>query len=173
MAPHTRFQLETKTWPQLVEHVRYWRQRTRRSIASSNWSQITVLSSSNDRERDGARIYALGATSAVSGHQTLLAVDIVFDDRDDDHVVDKYWIELLRDDAHLQQIQLAQGERYQLSREEEALHERLRANVVHGVTSYTIDECTRRLLFMSSSRLFSCVDSIAIRSSVCVCRLHQ
>jgi hypothetical protein len=143
------------TWPQLMDHVRYWRQRTRRSIGANSCSQITVLSSSAGH-CDGARIYALGA-AAATGHQTIMTLDIMFND--DDGIVDKYWKEMLRDDVHA----TTNGDRYQLSREEEALHERLRANAVHGVTSYSImDDDTgagRRILFMSSSRLFMCIDS--------------
>lgn len=142
------FIVENKSWPELLHHVRYWRSRSRKAFAN-NWSQLSVVGAVDGSRR--ARLYGLGSPAGAtnSSHQTLLCADV---DLDHPPGADLRWKELLEDEEH-------HRERRPLTKEEEALHERLRATIVNGVSSYTLDEHTRDILFVSASRLFSCNDA--------------
>lgn len=152
--PHTgvvQYVVENKSWPELLHHVRYWRSRSRKAFAN-NWSQLSVVGAGDGSKR--ARIYGLGCpgSAANSSHQTLLYADV---DLEVPPLTDLRWKELLQDeDLH--------RERRSLTKEEEALHERLRATIVNGVSTYSLDEHTRDILFISASRLFSCNDAVFV-----------
>uniref|UniRef100_A0A914VL41 Dipeptidyl peptidase 9 n=1 Tax=Plectus sambesii TaxID=2011161 RepID=A0A914VL41_9BILA len=142
------FVVENKSWPELLHHVRYWRSRSRKAFAN-NWSQLSVVGAMDGSGR--ARLYGLGSPgrAANASHQTLLYADVEVEAAAGGEV---RWKELLEDEEH-------HRERRALSKEEEALHERLRASIVSGVSHYTLDDRTRDILFVSASRLFLCNDA--------------